>query len=167
MGAFLMATALLSACSAAATSPNALATSDHRMTKRSVNVVPYEPHLFGLTFPRPADHTAVHLLDVRVLGVPEGLVIDKVWALPAAETDGSVGVIKGGDLEWWRPHLRPVTDVILDPQSPPQHWQLVVECHTTRPGEFTTQGFEILYEVDGKPGKQQFSSTLIKLKTGS
>lgn len=150
------------------------------------------PHFFHVVTPRPLGKRPVHLLSAEILGVPDGLVIDRVWAVRFSETGGGgyVGGANGWDVAAkLRPNFHDVSEVLLDPSCPPsagcgqregpglagspvQDWYLLVEMHATRPGHFKTQGFRVLAKVDGRKLSQEsfrqkfeFNSTERKDKT--
>ncbi|HVE46665.1 MAG TPA: hypothetical protein VNA57_07960 [Acidimicrobiales bacterium] len=142
-----------------------------------------EPLFAGLDIPRPKLRQPVHLLRVEMLGVPDGMVIDGVWAVRFSEYKGNyVGVTRGDEeAKRLRPHFHPVTDVILDPRCPPearcfpappgggvsaQDWFLVAEYHMTKPGRFETAGFKVTAKVGGRTLSQSFEGKRIYAKSG-
>lgn len=140
-----------------------------------------DPHFFHVVTPRPLGKRPIRFLSAEILGVPEGLVIDRVWAVRFSETGGSyVGGANGPEVaEKLRPDFHDVSEVVLDPSCPPtagcgerygpdpegtpvQDWYLLVEMHSTRPGRFETKGFSLLAERDGrKVSQKSFRQTFV------
>ncbi|HVE45127.1 MAG TPA: hypothetical protein VNA57_00065 [Acidimicrobiales bacterium] len=132
-----------------------------------------EPHFFHVVTPRPLGNSPIHLLRAQILDVPEGLVIDAVWAIRFSETSPSyIGHTSGKEAAAkYRPHFHIVSEVTLDPSCPPvarcgdrsgpgsegtpvQDWYLLAEMHATRPGRFMATGFRVVAEVNGQTVSQ-------------
>lgn len=143
-----------------------------------------EPVFLGMSPLRanPGTHL-IHLLRVDVLGVPDGLVIDHVWAERFSIHGGTgLGEDRGFDAPAReRINLHEVDTVMLDPMCgpaakclqhpgqpypPTQDWYLAIQAHISRPGAFgPTRDLRIVYEVDG----QQYEQTVhdrISLSSG-
>lgn len=142
-----------------------------------------EPLFAGLDIPKPKARQPVHLLRVEMLGVPDGMVVDGVWAVRFSEYKGNyIGVTRGAkEGEGLRPNYHPVSDAILDPRCPPearcspvppgggvaaQDWFLVAEYHITKPGRFETAGFKVTAKVGGRTLTQSFAGKRIYAKSG-
>ena len=140
-----------------------------------------DPHFFHVVTPRPLGKRPIRFLSAEILGVPEGLVIDRVWAVRFSETGPSyVGAANGPKAaERLRPDFHDASEVVLDPSCPPtagcgerygpdpegtpvQDWYLLVEMHSTRLGRFETKGFRLLAERDGrKVSQKSFRQTFV------
>lgn len=99
----------------------------------------------------------VRVLSAAVVGVPDGVRVDGVYAVSYSET-GPRGITLGAaDVPWLRArhpelHMHPVTDAVVSGRL--SDWYLVVEVAATRPGRFSTTGVRVAYEVDGSYGEQ-------------
>lgn len=143
-----------------------------------------EPQFIGFQNLLVKGKKPVGLLRADVLGVPNGLVIDQVWATRASENPlPGGGWIGGTNLQdkvvRLRPFLRPINGVVLNPDKefcPPagtpgicrpdwEDWYLLIESHITRPGEFQTKAFRITYEVEKRRMQTTFDFA-IKITSG-
>lgn len=179
----MLVTVLLAACGTKAGEQEFLVPFNSVITLGARLVKVGEPLFVGLVIPKPKARQPVHLLRVKILEVPDGMVIDGVWAVRFSEYKGNfVGVTRGDEeAKGLRPHYHPVTDVVLDPRCPPearcfpappgggvsaQDWFLVAEYHITKPGRFDTAGFEVTAKVGGRTLTQSFDGKRFYAKSG-
>jgi hypothetical protein len=141
-----------------------------------------EPLLLGLWIVKLRGSRVVHLTAARLAHVPQGLVVDHVWALRFSQAGNEmVGALRGdAAISRLRPFLHPVSEVTLDPSCPaPAHcggwsgqgdnagrlqdWYLIAQCHITAPGDHTATGLEITYRVDDHAQMQTFDAVHIEV----
>jgi len=143
---------------------------------------PGEPHFFGLIELRPLGRHPVRLLRAEMIGVPDGVVIDRVAAVRLSQVGNFPGALRGaGQAARLRPLYHALDEVVVDPRCPPearcqprtetgsppvQDWILLLECHITRPGDFEIPGFRVTYEVRGKRQTQSFLNHRVALHSG-
>lgn len=170
---------LLASCSRAPAPTPLLVPINGKSSRGFDGVSPGDPLFFGILPFSVLGDKPVHLLRARVVGVPSGLVIDGIWALRYGQgTQGMVGAQRGqATADRLRPYFRPLNDLILDPRCPPQSkctprrgpdpggtpeqdWYLVVECHTSRPGNYQTTALEVTYQAGTTIVTQSFPSMI-------
>jgi hypothetical protein len=112
-----------------------------------------DPIMFGIEPLRATGQSPVHLLRAAMLDVPDGFVVDGIWALRYSEPgSGVTGVMYGTkEYQFSKQHFHALDQVTLDPTCPPvarcvpgpnsvpyQDWFLLVQAHTARPGDYQT-----------------------------
>jgi hypothetical protein len=115
----------------------------------------------------------IHLLRVEALGVPQGLVVDRIGALPVAGHD-EAPIMLGNEAEVASvgPKLVPVDTVTVrraclgggNDFCP--GWKFFAIVHLTAPGSYVTHGVRITYQVQGRTYYQDVA-TFFGLTTGS
>lgn len=139
---------------------NPLASRDQVTTKMAGAAVG-EPVWVGLEVFPVESNEPVRLRSATLLGVPDGMQVEGIWAVSTRELGHGLIGARGDDLHCQYPNLRlhRVSDAVLQPGTE-QDWFLLAKIKATGLGEFRTRGFRVSWEVGSRRGSQTYEDVV-------